>query len=110
MALRETLAPYIMTAMQRVSTTGQPVNRPLFWDFPNDPKVWAADSKDVYMFGADMLVAPVTDMGARNRTLYLPQGASWQHYFTQKLYTGGQSVTVDAPLDEFPLFTRKCGQ
>lgn len=110
MALRETLAPYIMAAMQRVSTTGQPVNRPLFWDFPDDPKVWTDETKDVYMFGADMLVAPVTDMGARNRTLYLPKGSSWQHYFTQKLYTGGQSVTVDAPLDEFPLFTRKGGQ
>ena len=49
----------------------------------------------------------VTDMGARNRTLYLPKGANWVHYFTKKSYTGGQNVTVDAPLDEFPLFTKQ---
>ena len=61
----------------------------------------------MYMFGEDMLVAPVTQMGARNRTLYLPgKGETWVHHFTGKSYSGGQQVTVDAPLDEFPLFKR----
>ena len=57
-----------------------------------------------YMFGSEFLVAPVTDMGARHKTAYLPAGASYRHYFTNKTYGGGQNVTVQAPLDEFPLF------
>ncbi len=49
-------------------------------------------------------MSPVTDMGARNKTTYLPAGATYRHYFSNKTYEGGQNVTVDAPLDEFPLF------
>ena len=104
MAVRESLKDYIMKAMDDVSQTGLPINRPLFFDFPEDPNVW--EIKDVYMFGPTMLAAPVTDMGARNRTLYLPKGSTWVHYFTKKSYTGGQNVTVDAPL-EFPLFAKQ---
>jgi hypothetical protein len=48
---------------------------------------------------------PLAYIHAGNRTVYLPKGADWVHYFTNKSYTGGQNVTVDAPLDEFPLFT-----
>ena len=64
------------------------------------------------MFGPAMLAAPVTDMGARTRALYLPSlpsGQVWEHYFTKKTYPGGGNVTVDAPLDEFPLFSLKGG-
>ena len=78
------------------------------FDFPDDPESWQV--KDVYMFGPTMLAAPVTDMGARNRTLYLPSPSSgqvWEHYFTKKTYSGGANVTVAAPLDEFPLFSLK---
>ena len=76
------------------------------FDFPEDPETWQI--KDVYMFGPTMLAAPVTDMGARSRTLYLPKlsaGQSWEHYFTKKTYPGVANVTVAAPLDEFPLFS-----
>ena len=112
--------------MERLSRTGQPLNRPLFWDFPEvsgrwpvcrrqlspllsvfclqDPHTWNVAVVDAYMFGADYLMAPVTDMGARNKTTYLPSGASYRHFFTNETYAGGKNVTVDAPLDEFPLF------
>ena len=43
-------------------------------------------------------------MGDWNKTTYPPAGAAYRHYFTNKTYDGGQNVTVDAPLDEFPLF------
>jgi len=49
-------------------------------------------------------MAPVTDMGNRTKTLYLPAGASYRHFFTNMSYGGGKNVTVGAPLDEFPLF------
>ena len=78
------------------------------FDFPEDPESWKI--KDAYMFGPTMLAAPVTDMGARNRTLYLPSlpnGQNWEHYFTKTTYPGGANVTVATPLDEFPLFSLK---
>ena len=75
---------------------------PLWWDFPDDHHVW--EIEDSYMFGDAFLMAPVTDMGARNKTTYLPAGASYRHYFTNQSYDGGQNVTVNAPLDQFPLF------
>ena len=56
------------------------------------------------MFGPDFLVSPVTDMGARNWSLYLPAGATYRHFFTNRSYAGGQNVTVATPLAEFPLF------
>jgi alpha-D-xyloside xylohydrolase len=95
---------YIMAAMKAAADTGMPVNRPLFFDFPSDQKAWGIE--DEYMFGPDYLVAPVTDMGARNWTLYLPGTATtkWTHEFSSKSYDGGQTVTIDTPLDEFPLF------
>lgn len=90
--------------MARVSQTGQPVNRPLFWDFPEDDATWEVAVVDAYMFGPDFLVAPITDMGARTKTTYLPAGAAYTHFFTNASYEGGRNVTVAAPLDEFPLF------
>jgi alpha-D-xyloside xylohydrolase len=96
------MQPYIVQQMELAAQNGQPLNRPLFWEFPDDPLTWDID--DSFMFGDDFLMAPVTDMGARNKTTYLPKGARYRHYFTNVSYDGGQNVTVDAPLDEFPLF------
>ena len=62
-ALRNELQPFIMQQMEDVSKTGQPINRPLRWDFPDDPNVWAID--DWYMFGGSFLMAPVTDIKSR---------------------------------------------
>jgi alpha-D-xyloside xylohydrolase len=103
---RKSQKSYIMAAMEAAADTGMPVNRPLFFDFPGDPNTWGI--KDQYMFGPDYLVAPVTDMGSRNWTLYLPGTAStkWTHVFSDRAYDGGQRVTIDTPLDEFPLFKR----
>ena len=100
--LRTQFEPYLMHLMEVVSQTGQPVNRPLFWDFPGDPTTWSI--KTQFMWGPDYLVAPVTAMGAREWPVYLPKGATYKHYFNQKVYQGGQNVTVDAPLNQFPLF------
>jgi len=78
--------------------------RALFMDFPNDPKV--ATIGDQYMFGPAFLVAPVTVQGVTSRNVYLPAGADWYDYWTNRKYTGGQSVTVAAPIDQIPLFVR----
>lgn len=106
MKLRETLRPYVQQEMQLVSKTGLPINRPLWFDFPEDSKTW--DINSAYMFGSDYLVQPVTQQGARNATVYLPGTSSvtWTHYFSGKSYSGGNTVIVDAPLEEFPFFKR----
>lgn len=106
--LRASLKDYVMGAMQAVADTGLPVNRPLFWDFADDATAWTVD--DEFMFGELYLVAPVTEVNATSRTLYLPTARAaptqWTHHFTGVTYAGGQTITVDTPLDEFPLFKR----
>ena len=52
----------------------------------------------------DIDIDIIDNMGDWNKTTYPPAGAAYRHYFTNKTYDGGQNVTVDAPLDEFPLF------
>ena len=85
--LRETLKPYIKLLAANATATGAPPMRPLFYDFPNDARAWAVD--DQYMFGPLYLVAPILEMGARNRSVYFPDGASWKHLFTEQVYRGG---------------------
>ncbi len=102
--VRENMRPYIRKCMRAASETGAPVMRPLFFDFPEDKKCW--ETEDVYMFGPDVLVAPVMELGARERTLYLPKSAEWKDAVSGNLYEGGRTVTVDAPLSVIPVFVR----
>ena len=62
---------------------------------------------DQYMVGDSMMAAPVLVAGARERKVYFPSGARWQHHFTGHVYDGGSIETVAAPLDTFPLFHRQ---
>jgi alpha-D-xyloside xylohydrolase len=103
--LREKLRPYIRTLMQAAHDTGAPVMRPLFYDFPEDQKAW--ETEDCYMFGPDLLVAPVMEKGALNRSVYLPAGTRWTDAHTGRTFEGGQTITADAPLDVIPLFYRE---
>ena len=56
------------------------------------------------MVGDDMMVAPVLQAGARERTVYFPKGSSWKHHFTGQVYQGGATKAVPAPMETFPLF------
>lgn len=102
--LRERLRPYVMAQMEVAHASGVPPMRPLFFDFPTDEAAYAVD--DAFMFGPDLLVAPVLTEGARDRQVYLPAGAIWTDAWTDERFEGGRSVTVDAPLDRIPLFLR----
>ena len=103
--IRERLRPYIRECMRAASETGAPVMRPLFFDFPEDPVCW--ETEDCYMFGPDLLVAPVMEEGARTRSIYLPAGTVWKDAYTGKSYEGGRTVEVDAPLDIIPVMMRE---
>lgn len=104
MQLREDLRSYVLAELAQTAATGLPFNRPLFFDYPSDEKVWAI--QDQYMFGRDYMVAPIYEMGARDRTVYFPAGSSWVHHFTGAKYKGGGSQSVDAPMEHFPLFKK----
>lgn len=102
--LRERLKPYIMEQMRLAHTKGIPPMRPLFFDFPQDETAWSIE--DQFMFGPDILVAPVLHEGVRSREVYLPTGATWTDTWSGEMFAGGQQTTVDAPLEQIPLYLR----
>ena len=102
--IREKLRPYTRKVMEEAHTKGTPVMRTLFYMFPDDPKCWEID--DEYFYGPDILVAPILKAGMRERKVYLPEGENWVFEPTGEEYTGGQEVTVEAPLDCIPVFLK----
>ena len=102
--LRERLRPYIMDQMRLAHEKGAPPMRPLFFDFPEDEG--CATVEDQFMFGPDLLVAPVLYEGARSREVYLPAGTTWTDAWTDETFDGGQWITADAPLERIPLYLR----
>ena len=102
--LRYRLLPYTYALAWQAQTLGLPLMRPLCLNYPDDPRTW--DLGDEYLWGDDLLVAPVTREGARSWTVYLPEGA-WYDFWTQERYVGPGGVEVAAPLDRLPLFVRE---
>lgn len=102
--MRERLKPYISGLMQEAHEKGTPPMRPLFYDFPQDEAAWNVE--DEYMFGPDLLVAPVVIEGVRSRPVYLPAGAVWVNAYTGDECPGGQTIVVQAPLEQIPLFLK----
>jgi alpha-D-xyloside xylohydrolase len=78
--------------------------RALWMDFPHDAK--AAATGNEYMFGPDFLVAPVTSQGQVRKRVYLPAGTDWYDYWSNARVSGGQTISVDAPIDRIPVFVR----
>jgi alpha-glucosidase len=102
--LRYRLLPYIYTAAHEACTTGVPLMRALVLEFPEDRQV--LNLTDEYLFGADILVAPVVDEGVTQREVYLPAGV-WCDFWTEACCIGPGRLTVPAPLDTLPLFVRQ---
>jgi alpha-glucosidase len=99
------LAPYLAGLCSEAASSGLPLQRPIFLHFEDDPRAY--ESQIAYLFGADLLVAPVIDAGARSWRTYLPAGAAWIHIWSGTEYAGGADVEVAAPLGEPPVFYRK---
>ena len=103
--LREKMKPYISRQMEEAHRYGAPVMRPLFYDFPSDNE--AVNCEDEYMFGPDVLVAPILGLGMRERSVYLPKGLKWKEAHTGKVFEGGHKVSATAPLETIPVFIRE---
>jgi alpha-D-xyloside xylohydrolase len=103
--LRERLRPYIYEHMQIASEQGLPMMRPLMVDFEKDIVCETID--DQFMFGPEIMAAPVLLEGARTRKVYLPKGTEWVDAWNGIVYAGGVWMEVDAPLDRIPVFLKK---
>jgi hypothetical protein len=116
--LRTQLEPYLRAASRTYQRTGLPITRHLALAYPDDPEAVAQQTE--FMFGPDLLAAPVIEEGAVERSLYLPPGR-WVDFWRSVSYRsergafrprrarvlkGGREVTVPAPLEELPLLAR----
>jgi alpha-glucosidase (family GH31 glycosyl hydrolase) len=101
--LRYRLLPYLYSAVKETTETGLPVIRALWLQYPDDPAVIARG--DQYMYGREILVAPVVEKGATSRTLYLPHG-KWFDFWTNEQHDGGQEITRDVDLSILPLYVK----
>jgi alpha-glucosidase len=101
--LRYRLLPYLYNAFYQETQTGLPIMRALLLDYPDDARAVGQDEE--FLFGDDLLVAPVIKAGEWEWRPYLP-GGQWVNFWSGRVYHGPQYVTVHAPLGRIPLFVR----
>ena len=103
--LRYRLLPYLYTLLWQAHADDEPMLRPTFLDHEHDAQTFA--ECDEFMLGRDVLVASVVEAGQRERTLWLPDNQTgWYDFATQQWYSGGQSITLPAPLETQPMLVR----
>ena len=96
------LVPYLRSLV--ADESGLPAQRPLFLHYEDDPRCFAV--QDAYLYGPDLLVAPVHRAGVEQWQTYLPAGEHWTHLWSGNEYAGGADVTVAAPFGQPPVFFR----
>lgn len=89
--MRYRLMPYIFAQAAMAANNGWPMLKAMFFNYPNDPAIW--NLEDQFMFGDDMLVAPVLEENTDSRSVYLPKG-KWINYLTQEVYEGSRWVNM----------------
>ena len=102
--IRELMRDYIRSLMKEAHENGTPVIRALFYEFPEDKMCW--NIKDEYLFGGDILVAPICYAHTTKREVYLPCGAVWTDARDGKVYEGGATIEANAPIDTIPIFLK----
>ena len=101
--LRYRLMPYLYSVVREGTQTGMPIMRALWLHYPDDPVAVARG--DEYLWGRDMLVAPVVEKGAAERKVYLPRG-SWHDFWTNERAEGGREITRKVDLETIPIYVR----
>jgi alpha-D-xyloside xylohydrolase len=103
--LRYRLMPYIYSLTGMVTHDDYTIMRGLVMDFAEDKNALNID--DQFMFGPCLLINPVTDYKARNRSVYLPAGSGWYDLKSGKFYEGGQTIEAEAPYADIPIFVKE---
>ncbi|MDE2199176.1 MAG: alpha-glucosidase [Rhodospirillales bacterium] len=98
------LTPYLRRLSAEAAAEGWPAQRPLFFHHENDPHAY--EIEDQYLYGPDLLVAPVHAAGAQEWPVYLPAGAEWVHVWSGATHPGGRRIRVPAPCGQPPVFYR----
>lgn len=101
--LRYRMLPYLYTVARQAYDTGLPMMRALWIHYPGDPRAVARG--DEFLFGRDLLVAPVVEPGASSRRLYLPEGR-WVDFWSEESLDGGREVERGVDLETMPLYVR----
>ncbi len=101
--LRYQLLPYTYTLAWQARHSGMPLQRAMWLEYPHDEKVKGMGTQ--YMWGSDLLIAPVFEKGATTRNVYLPQG-EWYDWWTHKKVNGGQEITREIDLATMPIYVR----
>ncbi len=105
--LREALVPYTYTLADDAVNTGAPITRPLYFDYPGASAAYSNSSE--YLFGPNVLVAPVTTPGTTSKvSVWFPPG-QWTDWFTGATFTGPSQQTLNVPLDRMPVFVKAGG-
>jgi alpha-glucosidase/alpha-D-xyloside xylohydrolase len=99
--LRYRLLPYLYSAVRECTTTGMPVMRALWLHYPDDPRAVAC--ADQYLWGRNLLVAPVVEKGVTSRQVYLPRG-DWYDFWTGERLAGGREIKRPVDLETLPLY------
>ncbi len=104
LGIREKMRPYTRRLMKEAHEKGTPVIRTLFYEFPEDAVCWEVE--DEYMYGDQVLVAPILEAGMKKRNVYLPAGCRWKAGEMDVNREGGQWIEVEVTLDSMPVFVR----
>ena len=102
--LRYRLLPYIYSAAWGVTNRGEIVMQGLPFAYPKDTAV--RQVREEFLFGDSLLVTPVTEPHATTRAVVLPGADNWVDFWSGKTYRGGQTITVNAPLDRIPILVK----
>ncbi len=103
MNIREQMREYTRTLMEAAHKRGTPVMRTMFYEYPEDKICWTIE--DQYMYGSDIVVAPVLHAKQNSRNVYLPEGR-WQELHTGKIYDGNGWYVMAVKLEDMPVFVR----
>jgi len=101
---RARLTPYLYDLLWKYHRCFEPVIRPTFYEFPQDPRCF--DENDDMLLGPNLLVAAAVEPGLQQRRVYLPAGSGWYDYWSGDYYAGGQTIDLPAPFERPPLLAR----
>lgn len=103
--LRYKLIPYLYDTFYKGERDGLPVIRPLVLHYQQDDKTY--EINDQFLFGENIMVAPVLEQGKKARMIYLPKGENWIDYWTKESFEGGQYIIKEAPLEICPIYIKE---